>query len=78
MGNIEMPKQVKDAALQADHDALVAMGTEGGIRSGLIRADREAQKAKDFAAHEAAQEALYHVSPEGDILPPDPKIVETL
>jgi hypothetical protein len=71
------PEHVRKAQVTGDAEALSHMGARGGINAGLLKADRRQQQEKDLQAHLAQQEQLYHISDEGDILPPDPEIEGT-
>jgi len=77
MGKMEKPQQVRDAILRGDGEMLRAMAQAGGVEGGKKSAQRadlralgEAQRAEEFAQNER----LYHVSEDGDVLPPDPNI----
>lgn len=54
------------------------MGTEGGIRAGLRRAHKKTLEREQKDEEIAERERIYHVSEEGDVLPPDPDILATL
>lgn len=54
------------------------MGAKGGIRSGLLNVDRKSKQEKDLDSFMASQVKLYHVNDEGDVLPPDPHIIDAL
>lgn len=71
------PENVRDAQLDANYEALAHMGAKGGIRAGLLSADRKSKREKDLDSFMAQQEQIYRVDEEGDVLPPDPKIVDT-
>ena len=53
------------------------MGAKGGIHAGLMNADRKEQKEKDLEAFLAKQEQIYKINDEGDVLPPDPKDIDS-
>ena len=74
----KMHQAVKKARLAGDHEALSRMGKKGGEQAAIKRALRKEaleRRLKELALEEAK---LYSVSPEGDILPPDPNIIESL
>jgi hypothetical protein len=79
------PKEVGRAVFEDDHGALSAMGKKGAETAARNRAlrkeaeelSRDAQKTRLKEA-ELEQAEVLSVSPEGDVLPADPKIVEAL
>lgn len=72
------PEKVKRARLAGDIEKLSKMGAGGNIRSELRNAYKKTME-KELADKEFAErERIYHVSAEGDVLPPDPDIVASL
>lgn len=70
------PEAVREAQRKTDAEALAHMGARGGIHAGLMNADRKSKQEQDLDAFMARQEQIYRID-EGDVLPPDPKIVES-
>ena len=66
--NIEKPKAVRKAQLEDNHDALSRMGKKGASRRVQLEDLRTAEKRR-VAANQAE---FYKLSPDGDVLPPDP------
>ncbi len=75
---MEKPEKVRRAQLAGDSEALSRMGSKGrkhgAILQKLHKKDREG--VVDEIVREQAK--LYTVSPEGDVLPPDPEVVASL
>lgn len=72
-----IPEKVTEAQRKSDSEALARMGAKGGIHAGLMNTDRKSKREKDLEVFMAQQEQIhYHISDEGDVLPPDPKIVD--
>lgn len=70
------PRQVKEAIYQANHEALSAMGKVGGKHAALNRDLEKTKQEEEFARR--ALESNEQISKEGDVLPLDPNIAESL
>ena len=64
----EIPKEVQDARMRGDHDALRCMARVGGNHNAALRLF---DKVKDQEVVDE-QSKLYTLTPEGDVLPPNP------
>lgn len=71
------PEQVRNAQRKEDSEALRAMGAKGGIHAGIMNADRKARTQEDLDAFMARQEQIFQINDEGDVLPPDPEIIDS-
>ena len=72
------PKKVQEARYQGNAGALRAMGKIGGRHSALNRARRKVEREEQVQDAIAEGAKLYSVSPEGDVLPPDPNAVQSI
>ncbi|MDP2655441.1 MAG: hypothetical protein Q8P17_02815 [bacterium] len=79
---MERPKQVQDARKHADHDALSRMGRKGSKvaaeNRALLKANEEYVRAAMIAEAVMERAKVQTISPEGDVLPPDPNIIADL
>ena len=74
----EVPKEVQEARIRGDHQALSQMGRIGGEHAAalkLIEKKKGMQHSVEAALHEAT---MGEISSEGDVLPPNPEIIESL
>lgn len=75
MKSHEIPEKVRLAKLRGDKEALSAMGKVGGKKGSSHRVQledlRKAEKERRIAEMTKEQQALYSVSEEGDVLPPE-------
>ena len=78
MSKTERPPEVRDALRHADHDALSNMGRKGAEHAALNRALRKEEDKKRLQEAALEQAKLLSLSPEGDVLPPDPSIIASL
>ena len=76
--NFEKPKEVREAQLKNDLPALRRMGKKGGENAAFNRDLRKAKKQEELKKLALEQARSYTISPEGDVLPPDPNIIEAL
>lgn len=79
-----LPASVRDALNRGDVEAHKNISAKGGRKASIandkardIEKLKEEDRKKDFGKHLAQQEQLYHISDEGDVLPPDPEIEDT-
>lgn len=75
MGKMERPPEVKDALYRADHDALSRMGRKGALAAEETKRLKKAEKEARLQEAAAAQAEVLSLSPDGDVLPPDEKII---
>ena len=73
-----MPREVKDALERGDEKALRNMASKGGKHAAALRALEKGERIKKLNDLAAEQERLYHLSSEGDVLPPDPHVLASL
>ncbi len=81
MGKMERPDFVRKAIIEGDRETLSALGKKGAEVSLSHRQQREDLR-KALKAEEAVRVAreraeLETISPDGDVLPPDPKVIES-
>lgn len=69
-----MPRQVRKARLEGDHDALSAMGKKGGKQAAENRAFEKAERTEELEKLRIAIAKIYSLSPDGEILPPEEDI----
>lgn len=75
---LERPEKVRTAQIKGDHRALSVMGKKGGEHAAINR-DLKKAKEEEWLREAAIEQAkLLSLSPEGDVLPPDPTIIENL
>lgn len=68
---MDKPKQVKDAQLRADHEALSAMGRKGAESRKLNEDLRKARREEDLRERMAELARTESVE-DGEVLPPKP------
>ncbi len=73
-----IPKQVANALHYADHDALSRMGKVGAKHAAMNRAFRKEEEEEKLQEAALEQAKLLSLSPDGDVLPPDPNVIASL
>lgn len=75
-------EKLQNAKLEGNHEALSNMGRKGARVAHSHRQQledlRTALESEDLAAQELARAQIESTSPDGDVLPPDQKIIESL
>lgn len=69
-----MPRQVRKAQIEGNHEALRAMGKKGGKQAAENRSVENAERAEELEKLRIAIAKIYSLSPDGEILPPEEDI----
>lgn len=72
------PKKVQDAVLNAENtaEALSAMGRRGSQHATELKDIRKEKVATDQLEAALERAKTYAISAEGDVLPPDPSVIQ--